>query len=281
MNRVIVIDSSTLSFRYILNYMSTIKKNKETNTNRYVDQPHYAYFKGLLSRLKRIGITKEDLVIVACEGRSWRKSFSADYKGNRPDYTEWKPYFKKINWMNDQLDKATNWHFVREWNSENDDIVAVVAKHYVDKEVIIVSNDKDLKQLCYYKNVKFFNINKECKNGKGMYEKIDNPLKILSDLCIKGDKGDNVLVYPNETKEDVELRKLLVDLINLPDFVVNPIVDILKNLPQKEENLDLLPFKDGKTKFLEIYNDKHIVTYDYCINLTEKRFQQKKKKEKK
>lgn len=276
MDRVILIDSSTLSFRSILNYMNTIKKNKENGTDKYVDQPHYSYFKSLLSRLKRIGISKNDLIIVACEGRSWRKDICSEYKGNRPDYTEWKPYFKKINWLHEQLDKSTNWHFVREWHSENDDIVAVCARYYKDKEVIIVSSDKDLKQLCYYDNVSFFNINLECKNGKGMYEKIDNPLKILSDLCINGDEGDNVLVYPNETEEDVALRKTLVDLINLPEFVITPIIDILKNLPQKEENLELIPFKDGRRMFEQIYDTKYKLDKEYCYQLLEKRDTKKK-----
>ena len=288
MSKVICIDTSTLFFPCVFNWERQIIKKKESNFDIFVPPAHYVYFTSLLSALKRIGVDKDDIVILATEGKSWRKEVAGYYKAQRAEAREkhelinWDRQFAKLNEVNNALNVSTNWHVVREWNSEADDICSVCCRFYKDKEVIIVTIDKDLHQLAYYSNVKIFNMTKKCKGGKGMYEKVDAPLKIIADKVRLGDVSDNIIVdKQNDTENDAWLRHKIINLLELPIEIENAITDILNNLSQKELNLDDLPdFKDAKKKFLKIYEKDKVITYDYCVNLLEKRKNRKKKEKK-
>ena len=279
MSKIICIDSSTLFFPALFSWeRQMIDKHKGLH-NRVVLPPQYYYFNSITSCLKKIGVDEGDKVIITLEGKSWRKDYSASYKaqraGDREKHTliDWDKTWKILGDLHTALDESTDWHFLREWKSESDDICAMVPKVFKDTECVIVTGDKDLHQLAYWPNVKIFNVNKKVNGSKGMYEKIDNPLKIIADKVRLGDISDNILVdKQDDTPEDVELRRLIINLLELPDYIEEAIKKILENLPEKELNLDRLPpFKDVKEKFLKIYNKDKIVTYEYCYKLQEKR----------
>jgi len=284
-NKVIVIDTNTLWFPAIFSWERQTLQKIESKSDIFIMPPHAVYFNSLLSCLKKIGVNKDDIVILALDGKSWRKSVAGYYKAQRADdrakhtLIDWDYQFKKLNEVNEKLDKATNWYAIREWNSEADDILSVSCRFYKDKEVILVTGDKDIHQLAFYKNTKIFNVNKKCQNSKGMYEKIDNPLKIIADKVRLGDVSDNIIVdKAHDTKQDEELRYEIINLLKLPDYIENSIVNLLKNLPEKSLNLDDLPnFRNAKEKFLKIYDTDKVITYDYCIQLIEKRENKKKK----
>lgn len=292
MKKTIVIDSSTLFFPAVFSWERQKQMAIEAKDyQRFIMPAHCVYFSSILSCLKKIGVDEETTIVIPQEGKSWRKKYMGEYKAQRADDRDkhklinWDKEFQNLNRVNQQLDEATDWHFVREWNSENDDFCAVAPKVFSDQEVIIVTCDKDLHMLAYYPNVKIFNVNKKCKGTKGIYEKVENPIKILKDKIRLGDVSDNIIVdKENDTPEDAMLRAFVIDLINLPKFVEEPIVEILKNLPKKELHLDKLPnFKNVKEKFLKIYEKDNVVTPEYCYQLLEKREKAKlkKKKEKK
>jgi len=164
---------------------------------------------------------------------------------------------------------------------EADDIQAVACRTFKDDTCIIVTIDKDLFMLAHYSNVLIFSLNKKCKNSRGIYEKVDNPLKILAQKAQKGDVSDNIIPSTTDTEEDFKLRKFIIDLFKLPDFVEKPIRAVLENLPEKKVNPDLLPFqKSLAKKFFDIYKLDNVITPEYCYRLEEKRANQKKKKAK-
>lgn len=280
MNKVILIDSASLFFRTVFNYERMMMNKKEGD---FILPPVYVYFTSIISALKKIGITKEDKIILALEGKSWRKSFLSSYKAQRQEEREkhtlinWDKEFKSLNDFHDKLEKATPFHLIRDWKSEADDIISTACRYYKDNEIIIVSSDGDLKQLTYYPWVKFFTVSKKCNGSNGLYEVVNDPLKIISDKVKKGDKSDNIIPSPNDTDEDIELRHFIVNLLELPEYIENTIKEKLNNLSEKESNLDLLPFKNAKEKFLKIYDKDKIITYDYCKNLIEKRKNRRKK----
>ena len=287
MGKVILIDTSAIAFRSIFSHERQIKNNIENNTDLLVLPTHYSYFISLLSTLKKIGVEQDDTVILACEGHSWRKDYADFYKAQRADaraehtLIDWDKEFANINKLHEDLDKATKWHIVRVWScAEADDIIAVATRFFKDKECIVASSDADLKMLCYYPNVKFFSVCKKCKGSNGMYEVVDKPLSILAHKSTKGDVSDNIIPQENETEDDIELRHDLVNLLELPDYVETAIREELECLHEKEENLDLLPFKNSKEKFLKIYDKDKILTFDYCKQLLEKRKEKKRKKDK-
>jgi len=258
-----------------------------TGSPSFVNTPRAMYFNSLISSLKKIGVNKDDLVFMCLEGKSFRKQLASYYKANRKDlrdkdsFVDWDYEFKQCNKLHAELKEATNWKWLQVFDGlEADDCIAIACRYFKDKEVIIVTGDADLKMLCYYEWVKYFNLNKKVNGSKGCFEKINDPLKILKDKATKGDKSDNIIPEPNETEEDINLRYKLVNLLELPEEIEQKGIMAIKNelSIQKEENLNALPeFKDCKQKFLKIYDEKYKVTQEYCYQLLEKRVERKKK----
>jgi 5'-3' exonuclease len=285
MSKVILLDGGALTHRAIFSWNST-KQKSLLDENVLVLPSAYTYFLMIISNLKKIGVDKDDIIIIAQEAHSWRKDFLAEYKAQREDYREshdlinWKFHYKKINEINKQLDEATNWHFIRVENCEADDILAVGCRFFADKECIVVTADKDLYQLDFYEHVKIWTLNKKCKGSRGVYEQVKNPLKIINDKAKKGDVSDNILTRPTDTDEDFELRHFIVNLLELPDYIEEAIIEKLKQLPQKQIDFSKLPYPDSLAKrFPEIYKKKNILTYEYCVKLQEKREEARKKKQ--
>ncbi len=288
MGKVILIDSSGI-FVPTVKVCNRLKMQKaQTGFPLFVMPAHTMYFNSLISSLSKIGVDESDTIIMAEEGHSWRKNLASFYKDQREGlrekdtFTDWKHEFEMLNRLHSQLNNATNWYFVRHPNLEADDIIAIAVRYFKDKETIIVSGDKDLFQLAYYPWVKIFTLNKKINGSKGMYEVVDNPLKIISDKCKKGDAGDNIFVEPNETEEDAELRRVLVNLLELPPEIEQQGIQALNEALSysKSLHLEYLPeFKGAQEKFLKIYKKDKVITSEYCENLREKRVVRKKKKE--
>lgn len=285
LGKIILIDINVLMFKAIHNYARLLEQKIQSKSQQFICLPHYTCFTMILSALKKIGIDSDTKTLICQDGHSWRKDINFLYKAQRKEQREkqklinWDEQFKNFNKMFAQLNEATDWYFVREWkNSEADDIISTAVRLFKDDECIIVSIDADLKMLTYYPNVKYFTLMKKCKGTNGCYEFVDNPLKIRADKIRNGDVSDNIIPDKlNDTIEDVILREKLVDLLNLPDFVEKPIIEILSNLPKKELHLDKLPFKNSKEKFLQIYDPKYKIEPDYCHSLLNKRKERKKK----
>ena len=285
-NKVVILDMSVLAFKSIFNFELGLKYNK---SSKFSCPASYTYVTSVLSCLKKIGLNQDDLCILALDAHSWRKNLCSDYKATRQEardkhtLIDWQKEFDAISKVNSQLDYATPFHVLRIKNCECDDICAVACKVFKDREVIIASIDSDLHQLAYYPNVKIFNLNFKTPKGKGGYIQVtkEEALKVLAKKCRLGDKGDNVLVYPNEDENDAELRRVLVNLLELPQEIELAVTEVLQNLPVKQGiKWDELPFKNSLGKrFEEIYDPKHKVSEDYCYKLKEKRTIVKKKKE--
>ena len=67
--------------------------------------------------------------------------------------------------------------------------------------------------------------------------------------------------------------------MELPEFIENQIIEEFKNLKDKDENLDLIPYENLRKKLGNLYNDKKkYVSYEKCV---EKKLKKKRKKRKK
>ena len=333
MNKIITLDAGVLSHCAIFAWGSEKKRRLEQGNKEDPIPASYLYLNTCYSILKKIGINKKDIIIIACDGRnSWRKAFLESYKGQRHAMREsheeinWSLQYGMINKLERQLNNSTNWYFIKlenifnytdlilsddgqrlkiedyddisydkEFSCESDDIQAVACRYFHDKEVILVTIDEDLSQLVYYNNTKIFNPNLKSptnKAKKGFYKIIDEPLKIKSKKIRLGDKSDNILVdKKKDSVRDVEIRQLIIDLIKLPNFVENPIINALNELDwNKEVHYDKLPFQNSLAKkFDTIYDQKNIRTMKESITrhelkeklrLEKQRANYKKKKEK-
>jgi len=241
MNKLVVIDCGYFMHRSIFAYIAMPKM-----------MPTYTFSKMILACLRKIGIDENDEIIVAQDFGSWRKLVDPNYKAQRKDFREskmssedWKEIYNDFNEYIAKLDLSLSWKFVKIYHMESDDIAAVCCKVFPDKEVILMTNDEDWNMLCYYPNVKVFSPTKK------IYKIVNEPMKILLKK-INGDISDNLLDKPS-TESEFERRKKIVDLINLPYEIEQPIKEILLNLPLKNMYLNKIPFRTIRKEIEDLY----------------------------
>jgi len=325
MSKVVCLDLGSIIHTAIFQNYAMLQKQQEGKIaeDAFIPSSSYNFMNSLISMLKRIGIAKDDIVIMAGDGRnSFRRAFYYPYKRQRKEFREkfdidWSVEYRKTNKTISQIADATNFSLIWEsgtynyldlintpegekyinveeinepldveFSLEADDIASVVSSFYKDKEVILVTKDADWDMLTVKPNVKIFSMNTKWRGGTGVYKPIENGYKILEKKVRCGDVSDNILVdKENDTERDKEIRKLIIDLINLPEWVTKPIEDILKNLSKKETDFSLLPFqKSLARRFPQIYSTEKIITYEDCLKRLERkkvRIKNKKKKMKK
>lgn len=303
---------------HLFGTMTQKKREGSIPHNSFIPSIGYTYMSQILSALQRIGVEEDTKVIIAVDARnSWRKAFLKEYKGQRKEAREkqshinWEKAFHSIEVINSKLENSTDWHFLKfdnilnlldilqtqegkdligddyqDWQFEKDygieadDIQSVGTRYFKDSEVILVTGDKDLYQLAFNKNTKIYSLNLKVKGSKGAYAQIANPLKVLTEKVRLGDISDNIIVDKlHDTELEQKRREFIINLLSLPDWIENPIIKAFDNLPKKEVKPKELPYqKSLAQRFFNIYKKDKIITFDYCMQLMEKR---KKKKEKK
>ena len=276
MEKVIVLDYSIFCFRGLFGW----RNNKNIPLE-------YIILNMILSSLQKIGISPYDKIIVARDGKgNWRHDYDKDYKANRKEFREsfedlnWEEVFGKFDKVADWIDKATDWELRLLDKIEADDIASAVCRYYKDKEIVLVSYDKDWELLLLYPNVKIFSILKKYKGKKGAY-KIPTPkfnaYKLLASK-VKQEKTDN-LVSPVLSEKDYNNRLKCVNLLELPEYIEGQIVKELGKYKEKEPDINYIPFTTIKEKLENLYNSKDkIVTYEECVKYEEKKKKRKKGK---
>lgn len=311
MSKIICIDLGSIIHTAIFQNHAMLQKQKDgkIREDAFIPSSTYNFMNSLISMLKRIGVSKSDTVILAGDGRnSWRRAFYFPYKKQRKEFREsfdidWSSEYGKINKIISQLNEAIDFQIIWEsgtWNYldiintpegerlidveeinepldvefslEADDIGAICCSYFKDKEVILVTKDADWTMLCVNPNVKFFSMNLKWKGGTGVYKPVDNGWKVLEKKVRLGDVSDNIKVSENDTEKDREIRKLIIDLIHLPEWVMKPVIEILENLPKKECDFSKLPFPNSLAqRFPQIYDNDKIITYEDSIKRLERK----------
>jgi hypothetical protein len=208
----------------------------------------------ILGYLRILGATLDDLIIVAQDYGSWRKEIDPSYKAQRREFREskkpaewWATVYKEFNNFIPKLDRCMPWHFPKIYKMESDDLASVAVRFLNDyDEKILVSTDEDWQQLCSIPNVKVFSPYSK------KFKIVENPEKILLKK-IRGDVSDNLLEAPKNEKE-YEIRKMIVDLLHLPDHIEQAIKEVILNLPLKSLYLEKVPFHSCKVIVKKLYN---------------------------
>lgn len=162
-----------------------------------------------------------DHIVVALEGKSWRKGFYKPYKAPRAikeaDLTEAEVEENKLFWETYDafvkfLTEKTNVSVTRCSIAEADDVIARFIKLHPNDEHVIVSSDTDFYQLLsetvsQYNGITnqlitingfFDDRNKPVIDKKTKVQKtIGDPKFVLFEKCMRGDPTDNVFsAYP-------------------------------------------------------------------------------------
>jgi len=281
MNRVIVIDATNIQHVSIFSYLGQYKREMqkimtEQNLDQdsakrildkqikdwavFISSPTLTFCRMIIGYFKKLEVTLNDQIVFAIDFGSWRKKEDKNYKANRKEFKEtfatdewWKWQYKQFNRLYEQLDESLPIHLIKIYEKEADDIMSVSARFFKDKEVIIISSDKDVEMLTYFPNVKIYSpLQNKGSNKKPKFKDIKDPLKILNDK-IQKEVSDNLLDTPS-TEAEWEKRKKIVDLTQLPLEIEQPIREALSKLYPKNVYLEKVPFKSVQREVKKLYN---------------------------
>jgi hypothetical protein len=205
---MILVDYSQVALAAILTFQRELKgtESEVKNLIRHVTLSTIKSYK------KKYGKEYGELVI-CCDGRKyWRKEFFEQYKGMRKSNRDksdldWKLIFDTLSEMREDIAKHFPWRVIHVDRAEADDIIAVMSKWLQENQlvqeglveetqkVLILSSDKDFKQLQLYPTV---------KQWSPMQKKYITATKqeirdFMIEHIVKGDTGDGV---PNILSKD-------------------------------------------------------------------------------
>ena len=205
---MILVDYSQVALAAILTFQRELKgtESEVKNLIRHVTLSTIKSYK------KKYGKEYGELVI-CCDGRKyWRKEFFEQYKGSRKKNRDasdldWKLIFDTLTEMREDIAKHFPWRVIHVDRAEADDVIAVMSKWLQDNQlvqeglveetqkVLILSSDKDFKQLQLYPTV---------KQWSPMQKKYITATKqeireFMIEHIVKGDTGDGV---PNILSKD-------------------------------------------------------------------------------
>lgn len=223
-------------------------------------------------------------MIIACDDKqNWRKTIFPYYKANRKRSREdsdidWNALFSAMNVIKSELKEYFSYRVIQVEGSEADDIIGTLVKEKSRQEkILIISDDKDYRQLQVYPNVKQYSPIKKT------FVVEENPQRYLKEHIIRGDSGDgvpnilspdnsfvasirqkpirqvNVDKWVNMEPEDFcdeqqlinyKRNKILVDLSSTPDYIQKEIMKQYEEQTGKKGNKLFGFFVEKKLKHL-------------------------------
>ena len=270
---MLIVDFSQVAIAAI---MAEMNKPANKNVPLEIDLLRHMILDTIRYNYKKFNGEYGEMVIACDHSVSWRKEVFPQYKANRKkdrddSKFDWSTIFNAINTVRDELQENFPYAVIKVKGAEADDIIGVLCREYgtdsvlsgSDDKILILSGDKDFRQLQRYSNVSQYNpVGKEAVH-------VDDPTEFLIEHIIKGDKSDGVpnmlsaddclvkgvrqTVLTSKRKEalrvdilsgelgDNEKRynrnKLLIDLANTPSDISK---DILEEY-EREKNKELKP----------------------------------------
>ena len=139
-------------------------------------------------------------MVIACDSMySWRRDVFPYYKANRKkarqqSEIDWTELFNVLTKLKSELKEYFPYRVIEVEKAEADDIIGTLVKQYADTTpILIISGDKDFRQLQKYEGVEQY----DPVRKKSIVEK--TPELYLREHIIRGDMGDGV---PNFLSKD-------------------------------------------------------------------------------
>lgn len=197
---MILIDYSQVALANILSFKHELKgdENSIKNLIRHTVLSTLKYYK------KRYGAEYGEMVICADGRHYWRRDEFKFYKAHRKKAREesdlnWQLIFDTLSEIRDDLANHFPYKVIHLDKAEADDIIGVLVKMTNEfgnhQQNMIISSDKDFKQLQKYGNVKQFSPMQK----KSVVLKQNEYDTFLIEHIVRGDPGDGI---PNILSED-------------------------------------------------------------------------------
>ena len=195
-NRILLIDFSNILWATWYGQVRFDRTLKD-------DHEKFALWRYLL--LNQISSLKNkfqpDEVIMAIDSSSWRQKAFQFYKAERrlkrgQDKTfNYQEFFDTAEQFIQEITDTFPYKVIREDDAEADDIIAILTKELSiqGKDIVIVSRDKDFKQLLDMDNVRLF----DPQDKK--FKTVEDPKSFLIDHILRGDSSDGI---PNMLSDD-------------------------------------------------------------------------------
>ena len=217
----------------------------------------------------------EMVICLDSREHNWRRDIFPAYKFQRKKKRidsgiDWDKIFKDVNTITEEFKKELPYKFVMVDGLEADDVIAILTKNApnisekdlfddMKHPVLIVSNDKDYKQLHKYSYVKQYYPKKQSIG------KEENPEFALQDLIIHGDKSDgipnirsdkNIFMEENRRQASIStdfMRRFLKEgtemltLFEKERYELNKMLISFDEIPSKYEQEVLDEYKKIKT----------------------------------
>lgn len=218
-------------------------------------------------------------IIFSLEYSSWRKNYFIDdetgktlYKAARhtnrdKDDFDWNAFWKEYATFEKELADVFPFVVVKVRGAEGDDNVAVLSRYVAEKhsdcEVIILSRDKDFKQLLKHPRIKLYN------QYDKKYITCENPGDTLLCQILCGDAGDGIpnVLSPKESFVKKIKQKNLGEKKAWKCILDNTVASVILNNEQTRqrfvENRTLIDFdyipEDIKNKIIDEYEHQLII----------------------
>ena len=186
-----------------------------------------------------------------------------EYKQNRPEIEDW--FKKQIPVIIDILKKSSFYVELIKWYEADDVIYSLTKSIKINDNVVIVSSDKDLKQLID-DNVEFLDTKNFVKVNKQTFfdEYGFNPSSMLLYLSLLWDSSDNIpwvkWIWKKTALEIVRKYWSFNDLILNIDSFPNKIKKlILDNQELIHKNIALIKLKDPKEFNFKYLKDSSLI----------------------
>lgn len=184
---------------YILDFNAVAIANLHAELGRSTEAIQHDFLRHLILNSVRNYVKqyKNDYgqFILAADRKSWRKTIFPHYKGKRgiekkkQSRINWDEIYPFINKVFDEIQANFPYICVAVDNAEADDIIGVLVKWYhenTDEPILILSGDKDFKQLHFSDRVRQFAPVQ--KRFLGVHNREREKLELI--LC--GDSGDGI-----------------------------------------------------------------------------------------
>lgn len=194
---MILVDFSNLMHRIL--FVSTMK------TSSHILEYRGMFLHMLFNNLRNIkvtyGKTYGDVILCIDAKRSWRKDFYEDYKAQRAKEREknaidFQEFYKLVEETLEVINAYFPFKVVQADRAEGDDVIAVLVKQRLKEKTLIVTEDKDMRQLRKYPNVDIY---------KPIQASFDESSLVSIDAwmvehILVGDKVDNIFSIKKDTE---------------------------------------------------------------------------------
>ena len=186
MNKILLVDFSALSNA---TFFAIFHDPQINNQDELLDFWRHTLFNSILTKKK---IIKPDEIVLAIDSKSWREDYFPYYKARRKikkqqDEIDYQFFYDASNKMIEEIKQYFPWKVIKENSCEGDDILTILAYElHKENEIVLLSSDKDIKQLLVLNNVSFYSYRND------QFESVDNPLEYSLRLILGGDFGDDI-----------------------------------------------------------------------------------------